>query len=124
MELLFAAAAVVTVAGLACLASYAGHAHAHIVEHIDRQVRSLERTVMSETQDAVNAVVAQLRRAKFEIVSELEAVQAQVDAGEDVDLSALTEAAQALDDVVAVDVAPEDLPVVVEDPAVVEGDSL
>jgi hypothetical protein len=78
---------------------------------------------MSTTQDAVNAVVAQLRRAKLEIVSELEAVQAQVDAGEDVDLSALTEAAQALDDVVAVDVAPEDLPVVVEDPAV-EGDSL
>lgn len=120
MEWLFAVAAVLAVAGLR---GYAGHAHAHIVEHIDRQVRSLERTVMSTTQDAVNAVVAQLRRAKLEIVSELEAVQAQVDAGEDVDLSALTEAAQALDDVVAVDVAPEDLPVVVEDPAV-EGDSL
>lgn len=59
---------------------------------------------MSSTQDAVNAVVAQLNKAKGEIVAKIADVQAQLDAAnvpaEQVDLSELTAAAQALDDVV------------------------
>lgn len=67
------------------------------------QLTTLGKAVMS-TQDAVNAVVAQLAKAKGEIVAKIADVQAQLDAAsvpaEVVDLSALTEAAQALDDVV------------------------
>lgn len=94
---------------------YAAHAHAHIVEHIDRQIRHIERFIMSETQDAVNAVVNQLRKAQAELTSALAEAQEQVDAAgvaEQVDLSALEAAAQALDDIVpdapAADPAPAD----------------
>ena len=69
---------------------------------------------MSEVQDAVDSVVAQLSKAKAEIVSEIESLEAAVVSGEPVDLTALKAAAQALDDVVV------DVPAVVEEPLVVE----
>lgn len=53
---------------------------------------------MSESQDAVDAVTAQLGKAKDEILAEVAALQAQVDAGQPVDLTALKAAAQGLDD--------------------------
>lgn len=56
--------------------------------------------VMSEIQAAVDAVVDQLSKAKGEIVSEIAKLEAAVVAGEPVDLTALKDAAQALDDVV------------------------
>lgn len=55
------------------------------------------------TQDAVNAVTEQLVKAQREIVARIADVQAQLDAAgvaEQIDLSSLTAAAQALDDVV------------------------
>jgi len=55
---------------------------------------------MSEIQSAVDAVVEQLSRAKGEIVAEIAKLEAAVVAGEPVDLTALKDAAQALDDVV------------------------
>ena len=104
------AAALAAALSTAAVLGYAGHAHAHIVEHIDRQIRHLERFIMGAQQDAVNAVVEQLRKAALEVKSELVEVQAQLDAAEigaeKVDLSALTEAAQALDDIVP-DAVPE-----------------
>ena len=63
------------------------------------------------TQDSINAVVTQLGKAKDEIVAKIADVQAQLDAAsipaETVDLTALTTAAQALDDIVP-DPAPAD----------------
>lgn len=53
---------------------------------------------MSEVQNAVDAVVAQLGKAKAEIVAAIEELRNREP---DVDLSALTAAAQALDDVIA-----------------------
>lgn len=97
-----------------------GRVHAHLIEHIDRQVNHLERITMSATQDAVNAVVVKLQHAREEIVQRLSEVQAQLDAGvpaEEVDLSALTEAAQALDDIV-----PDVPEVPAEAPTEVSGD--
>lgn len=67
----------------------------------------VEGVVMSEVQDAVDQIVAQLAKAKAEIVSEIESLEAAVVAGETVDLTALKAAAQALDDVVV----DEDVPV-------------
>lgn len=67
-------------------------------------------------QDAVNAITGTLRKAQAEIVAKISDVQAQLDAAgvaEDIDLTELTAAAQALDDVVP------DAPVVADDqPAV------
>lgn len=60
----------------------------------------IEGVVMSSVQDAVDEIVAQLAKAKAEIVSEIESLEAAVAAGESVDLTALKAAAQALDDVV------------------------
>ena len=54
-------------------------------------------------QDAVNVIVAQLDKAKTEIVGKVADLQAQIDNGvpaEQLDLSALVAAAQALDDIV------------------------
>jgi hypothetical protein len=66
------------------------------------QLSALGKATMS-TQDSINAVVTQLGKAKGEIVSKIADLQAAIDAGvpaEQLDLTALTEAAQALDDVV------------------------
>ena len=94
---------------------------AHLVEHLDRQAQSLKGVLVS-TQDAVNAVTAQLVKAQREIVSRIADVQAQLDAAgvaEQIDLSSLTAAAQALDDVVPDELVDE---VVVDEPADVEAD--
>jgi len=64
---------------------------------------------MGAVQDAVDQVVAQLGKAKDEIVAEVAALEAQVAAGETPDLTALKAAAQALDDL-NVDVPVEEPP--------------
>lgn len=65
-----------------------------------RDVRDLvKEIVMTAAQDAVDAVVAQLNKAKGEILTEISNLQAQVDAGQPVNLDALTAAAQSLDDI-------------------------
>ena len=54
-------------------------------------------------QQAVDNITAQIGKAQAELVNRIADVQAQLDAagvGEDIDLSSLTAAAQALDDVV------------------------
>lgn len=99
-EWLLAAAALLSVF---ILAARIGSAEAHIVEHIDRQVNHLERFIMSTQQDAVNAVAAKIRKGTQEVLGRIADLQEQVDAGvpsEDLDLSELTAAAEALDDIV------------------------
>ena len=79
----------------------------HTIDALDK----LRERIVS-TQDAINAVVEQLVKAQREIVNRIADVQAQLDAAgvaEKVDLSSLTAAAQALDDVVA-DVEPDTEP--------------
>lgn len=56
--------------------------------------------MMGASQEAVNAVVEQLGKAKAEILAEIASLEAAVAAGEPVDLSALVAAAQGLDDIV------------------------
>lgn len=89
-------------------------AHNHLVEHLDRATHHLKGVIDVSAQDQINAVVNQLGKAKGEIIAKLADLQGQIDAGvptEELDLSALTEAAQALDDVVAdVPAAPVDAP--------------
>lgn len=84
--------------------------HNHLVEHLDRVSHHLQEAHTMSTQDAINAITAQLGKSKDEIVAKIADVQAQLDAAsvpaEQVDLSALTAAAQALDDVVP-DVVPD-----------------
>ena len=64
---------------------------------------TIGRLAMS-TQESIDAVVAQLGKAKDEVVAKIADVQAQLDAAnvpaEVVNLDALNAAAQALDDVV------------------------
>jgi hypothetical protein len=64
-------------------------------QRIDRLGRK-----MSEVQDAVDAIVVQLGKAKDEILAEIANLEAQIAAGEAPDLTALKAAAQSLDDVV------------------------
>ena len=73
-----------------------------------RLIYTLEGFTMS-TQAALDAITATLVKAQREIVNRIADVQAQLDAAgvaEQIDLSSLTAAAQALDDVVP-DVAPD-----------------
>lgn len=77
--------------------------HAHMVEHADRLTHHLAGVIRLATQDALNAITAQLRKAKDELTAKLADVQAQLDAAgvaEQVDLSELSAVAQALDDIV------------------------
>lgn len=114
--------------GFALIIKTVRSVHNHIIEHVDRLSKRLEKVVEMSVQDSVNAVVAQLGKAKSEIVAKIADVQAQLDAAsvpvEQVDLSALTAAAQALDDIVPDVVEPVVEPVVeevvVEEPPVVE----
>jgi hypothetical protein len=66
-------------------------------------LKTIERFHMS-TQESIDAVVAQLGKAKDEVVAKIADVQAQLDAAnvpaEVVNLDALNSAAQALDDIV------------------------
>ena len=71
---------------------------------------------MGAVQDTVNQIADQLAKAKTEIVTKIADLEAQVAAGEIPDLTALKEAAQALDDVV-LDVPPVEEPPVEEPPA-------
>lgn len=78
-------------------------AHEHLVEHIERRTNTLRGAIVSEVQSAVDAITSTLVKAQREIVSRIADVQAQLDAAgfaEQIDLSSLTAAAQALDDVV------------------------
>lgn len=99
-------------------------AHAHIVEHIDRQINHLKRVIAMSAQDTINTIVNQLGKAKGELTSALADAQAQIAAAgvaAEVDLSALEAVAQALDDIVPDPVVVEEPtvdPVVVEEPPV------
>jgi hypothetical protein len=53
---------------------------------------------MSETQEKIDALAAQLAKVKNEILAQVAALQAQIDDGAVVDLTALTAAVQGLDD--------------------------
>ena len=69
---------------------------------IARLINTFERFAMS-TQEAVDKITAQIGKAQVELVNRIADVQAQLDAAgvaEQIDLSSLTAAAQALDDVV------------------------
>lgn len=65
---------------------------------------------MSEVQDAVDAVTAQVSKGTAEVVAQVAALEAQAAAGVAPDLTALKAAAQALDDL-NVDPAPVEPPV-------------
>jgi protein-disulfide isomerase len=119
--------------------------HQKLVDHLDwrfhRQNRNLKGVIAVSAQDTVNAVVAQLRKVSVEVTSardaltaKVDALQAQIDAGvpvEELDLTALKDVAQSLDDLnpdaddVDVDV-PVDEPTEVPDevPAEVVGDDI
>lgn len=102
------------------LAYRLGTIHNHLVEHLDRQTAHLQGVIAMSQQGIVNRVVAQLSRAKEEIIGKLTELQTQIDNGvpaEELDLGPLTDLAQALDDVVldAPVAPPADAPV---DPAV------
>jgi len=64
---------------------------------IVKQLTRLEK-IMSQTQEKIDALAAQLGKVKAEILSQVAALQAQIEAGEAVDLTALTAAVQGLDD--------------------------
>ena len=57
----------------------------------------LEKILMSQ-QEQIDALAAQLDKVKTEILAQVAALQAQIDAGGVVDLTALTAAVQSLDD--------------------------
>ena len=69
----------------------------------------VEGVVMSSAQEIVDEIVFQLGKARDEIVAEIQGLEDAVAAGEALDLSALSEAAQRLDDIVPDVVAGEDL---------------
>lgn len=73
-----------------------------IPQWAQRLLRNQEElgVMMGEVQDAVDAVVVELGKAKDEIVSKIADLEAQIAAGEVPDLTALKAAAAALDDVV------------------------
>lgn len=80
--------------------------------HVTAQ--QVEEIIMSATQDAVDQIVTQLSKAKAEIVSKIDDLQAAVDAGEAPDLAPLKAVVQSLDDVVPdapVDEPPTEPPV-------------
>lgn len=61
-------------------------------------IDSIKDAIMTATQDAVDALTAQLGKAKDEILAEVAALEAQVAAGEAPDLTALKAVVQSLDD--------------------------
>ena len=67
------------------------------------RTNQLENLIMSNAQEVIDAVTAQIVHAQGELVGRIAEVQAQLDAAgvaEQIDLTSLTAAAQALDDVV------------------------
>lgn len=94
----------------AILTIMAHRIEAHAIEHIDRQTKHLERQIAMSAQDTINAAVATIKHGTSEVLAKIAELQAKVDAGvpsEELDLSELTAAAQALEDVVP-DLAPVD----------------
>ena len=75
---------------------------------------SVKEISMSSAQVVVDQVVAQLGKAKDEIVAEIQRLEDAAAAGETLDLSALSDAAQRLDDVVPDVVDSEELRPIVE----------
>ena len=70
----------------------------HTIDALDK----LRERIMS-AQESIDAIAAQLAKAKDEIIAKLTDVQGQIDAAgvaDQVDLGPLTDIAQALDDVV------------------------
>jgi len=66
--------------------------HNHLVEHTDRLNHRIEGLITMSTQDTINAVVAQLGKAKGEILTQIADLNTQIaNAGvaEQVDTSAL-----------------------------------
>jgi predicted RNA polymerase sigma factor len=57
-----------------------------------------KEAIVSEVQDAVDAITAQISKGTGEVVAEIAALEAQVAAGVAPDFTALKAAAQALDD--------------------------
>ena len=98
-----------------------GNTHHHVIEHLDRRYHSLTDRITMSTQEAVNALTAQLRKAAGEIQAKIADLNVQIiDAGvaDKVDLTELTTAAQVLDDIV-----PDNAEVADELPAEVAGDN-
>ena len=94
----------ITIAVIAALT--VGLLSMHTIDALDQ----LRKAVLMSTQEAIDAITEQLVKAQREIVSRIADVQAQLDAAgvaEQIDLSSLTSAAQALDDVVPDDVDEE-----------------
>lgn len=60
----------------------------------------VEGVVVSSAQEIVDEIVFQLGKARDEIVAEIQELEDAAAAGETLDLSALSEAAQRLDDIV------------------------
>lgn len=74
------------------------------------------RNLIMANQDKLNALADQLDKAKAEIVGAVDALKAQVDAGETLDFTRVDAAAQGLDDLNA-DPEPEP-PIVTPEPPV------
>lgn len=55
--------------------------------------------IMSNTQEKIDALTNQVNKAKQEVLVEIAALQARIDAGETIDLTALTAAIQGIDDI-------------------------
>lgn len=62
--------------------------------------RHIKEIIMSEAQDVVDQITAQLDKVGGEITSKIADLEAQVAAGEAPDFTALKAAAQKLDDIV------------------------
>lgn len=94
-------------------------------DHLKRHTNHLKGVTRMATQDTVNAVTAQLRKAKDEILAKVADLQVQIDdaqVADRVDVSELVAVAQALDDVVPDPIV--ELPAEVPDelPAEVQGE--
>ena len=72
----------------------------YLLDNIGNQIKQSRRKLMGAVQDAVDAIVVQLGKAKDEILAKVADLEAQIAAGETPDLAPLLAAAQALDDVV------------------------
>jgi hypothetical protein len=77
--------------------------HNHFIEHIDRKTNQLSGVITLSTQDTINAVTAQLKKVKDELLAKIADLNVQIEdanVADVVDTSELTAAAQALDDIV------------------------
>lgn len=99
-----------TLIAITAIATQIARTHAHITEHLDRTTNSIKERINMSAQDTVNTIVAQLAKAKTELSGRISDLAAQLEAAGvagQIDLSALTEVAQALDDIVPDAVEPD-----------------